>query len=188
MLEPFFGAVQQLEMSFVSGQEGWVTKGGLRPGSNGPCDAYPAWVWQTADAGATWRMLPDTGIPDSRCKSGLSFVDSSHGFLGAWDPSHAPVIYRTSDGGQSWSASAPLPEPPAFKTVCVGCIGMQTGPVRAFGSTLLVSAWQPSGPSTQFVFRSTDGGATWDYAATAPGERSGLWKELSSAIFPTCSN
>ncbi|HEY5035474.1 MAG TPA: hypothetical protein VIJ30_10190, partial [Candidatus Dormibacteraeota bacterium] len=170
MLPAFYGAVSPQEMAFASSLEGWVTEGGPRPGSSSECSAFTASVWHTTDAGTTWQLLPPTGIPDSRCKSGFTFVDSSRGFVGAWDQSHAPVIYRTLDSGKTWSASQPLPTPPGFKTVCVGCIGMQTGPVRAFGSTLLVSAWQLGPPGTQYVFRSTDGGATWAYVAAAPGQ------------------
>jgi photosystem II stability/assembly factor-like uncharacterized protein len=105
----------------------------------------------------------------SRCKDGLSFVDSNRGFLDAWDQSHAPVIYRTLDGGMTWAASAPLPDPPGFHTHAGATV--QPGAVRAFGSTLLVPATgqQLSGNGFQDVYRSTDGGATWAFVAgTSP--------------------
>lgn len=165
MLPGFYGAVSPQEIAFASSQEGWVTEGGPRPGSS-VCDAFSASVWHTADAGTTWRLLAPTGIPDSRCKSGLSFVDSSRGFLGAWDQSHAPVLYRTSDGGQTWAASAPLPDPPGFQTKAGSAL--EAGRVREFGSMLLVPAWSTSAGPTQYVFRSDDGGATWAFAAKVP--------------------
>jgi photosystem II stability/assembly factor-like uncharacterized protein len=48
---------------------------------------------------------------------------------------------------------------------------MQTGPVRAFGSTLFVSAGVAY---NQYVFRSTDGGVTWSYLAKAPVQDSNV--------------
>jgi photosystem II stability/assembly factor-like uncharacterized protein len=166
MLPAFYGAVSPQEMAFASSQEGWVTEGGPRPGSSSECSAFAASVWHTSDAGTTWHLLPSTGIPESRCKSGLSFVDSSRGFVGAWDQSHAPVIHRTSDGGHTWAASAPLRDPPGFKTQAGSTL--ETGRVRAFGASLLVPAWSTSAGPSQYVFRSDDGGATWAFAARVP--------------------
>ena len=152
------------DISFVSDTEGWFSISG-QPSGN--CNAEAISIWHTVDAGLTWQPLGSNGIANSQCKQGLSFVDSKRGFLDAWDPGHPAVIYRTNDGGRSWAASQPLPVP--FKTVCVDCIALQAGTVRAFGSTLLVAAWQQSGPDTQYVFRSADSGATWVFGASAAG-------------------
>jgi photosystem II stability/assembly factor-like uncharacterized protein len=151
------------EISFMSDQEGWFSASGY-PGLT--CDSFATAVWHTTDAGATWQLLPSKGIGDSQCKNGLSFVDSNRGFVDAWDPNHAPVTYRTSDGGRTWAGSQPLPDPPGFKTQAGSAL--QPGLVQAFGSTLLVPAWNPSGGGVQYVFHSTDGGATWIYLASAP--------------------
>ncbi|HEY8842068.1 MAG TPA: hypothetical protein VIO80_15735 [Candidatus Dormibacteraeota bacterium] len=155
---PFSG---QPEISFVSDQEGWLS-------ITGASTTQMVGLWHTSDGGATWQSLPAKGIGDSKGSNGLSFIDSNRGFIDAWNPNHASVIYRTTDGGQMWTASQPLIPP--FKTACIDCIAMEAGTVRAFGSTLLVPTWQQSGPATQYVFRSTDGGVTWAYIATAPGQ------------------
>jgi photosystem II stability/assembly factor-like uncharacterized protein len=151
------------EMSFVNGAEGWLSTGAYAS----DCSADHTDIWRTTDAGSTWALLGSTGIAEAQCKQGLSFVDPLHGFLGAWDRNHAPVIYRTSDGGLTWSASQPLPDPPSF-THGAGAT-LQTGLVQVFGSTLLVPEFGNSGTTGfQAVFHSTDGGATWTYLATAP--------------------
>ena len=168
IIGPFFGGVQLLEMSFVNEQEGWLTVGGPRPGS-AACAQYSVSVWHTTDAGTTWQLLPSAGLAADQCKDGLSFVDSNRGFLDGWDQQHAPVIYRTLDGGKTWTASAALPDPPGFKTHPNSTI--QPGEVRAFGTTLLVPATGQafSGNGFQDVYRSTDGGATWAFVtATSP--------------------
>jgi photosystem II stability/assembly factor-like uncharacterized protein len=156
----FFGP----DISFVSATEGWFSVSGQ---PSGDCTAESIAIWHTADAGATWQALGSNGIAASQCKQGLSFVDSTHGYLDAWDPNHAAVIYRTADGGRTWTASQPLPTPP-FKTVCVRCFASRPGIVRAFGSTLLVPAWEQTGSGSQYMFRSVDAGATWSYVASPP--------------------
>jgi photosystem II stability/assembly factor-like uncharacterized protein len=141
------------EVSFVSDTEGWLNTGG----SQG-CNSEAVSIWHTTDAGTTWQKLGSMGVSDVMCKQGLSFVDSKRGFLDSWDNSHATVIYRTADGGQTWTASQPLAAP----TSTAGYFNFEPGLVRAFGSTLLVTAgWAHS------VYRSLDGGATWTYAAAA---------------------
>jgi photosystem II stability/assembly factor-like uncharacterized protein len=86
------------------------------------------------------------------------------------DPNHVPVIYRTADGGGTWTASRTLADPPGA-TTGPGGFELQPERVRAFGSTLLVPVL---GPTARYVYRSTDGGATWTYAATAPNPQSPL--------------
>jgi photosystem II stability/assembly factor-like uncharacterized protein len=146
------------EMTFVSDLEGWLSVAG----ASNPMDG----LWHTTDAGTTWQSVTSRGFGSSKSLNGLTFIDSNRGFIDATNPNQASVIYLTTDGGRTWTASKPLTPP--FKTGCVDCIAMQAGSVRAFGSTLFVSTWQQSGPGTQYVFRSTDGGAVWAYVATAP--------------------
>jgi hypothetical protein len=150
------------EISFVSDKEGWF----MWADPWQACNAETVTVYHTTDAGATWLSLGSNGIALSQCKAGLSFVDSDRGFLSAWDPQHRPVIYRTTDGGRTWTPSQAVPAPP--KAVCTDCIAMQAGVVRAFGSTLLVPVWQQAGSGPHYVFRSTDGGASWTYLASEP--------------------
>ncbi|MDQ6880007.1 MAG: hypothetical protein M3082_20380 [Candidatus Dormibacteraeota bacterium] len=158
--------LSQPEVSFVNDSEGWLKTGGAPAAQVDPCSIDPIAVWHTTDAGATWQLLPSAGIGVSYCKDRLSFVDSNGGFLAAWDPNHAPFIYRSTNGGLTWTASGPLPDPPGFKTQPGGLV-LRPGRVRAFGTILLVTA-SAQQSNAQYVFRSTDGGATWAYAATSP--------------------
>lgn len=152
----------QPEVSFVNGLEGWLSTGGT---TTSDCSQGSTEIWHTTDAGATWANLGSSGIADTQCKQHLSFVDPMHGFLGAWDYNNAPVIYRTVDGGLTWSASRPLADPPGF-TTRPGVSTLQTGLVQALGSTLLVPAYGfNSNTGVEAVFHSTDGGATWTYLA-----------------------
>jgi photosystem II stability/assembly factor-like uncharacterized protein len=154
----------QLETSFVSADEGWLVNSGV------PATQYGGQgigLWHTVDAGDTWQMLSPTGIAFQQCKDALSFIDPRRGFLGG-DPNGPPTIYRTSDGGATWAASAPLPDPPGAAGVATGCCGLtlRAQRVRELGAALLVPVGAPGG--AVLVYRSDDGGATWAYAGQPP--------------------
>ncbi len=142
------------QISFVSESEGW-----LAALSNTQCQTL---LWHTSDAGATWQLL-ESVIADANCISGLTFVDSKRGYLGASKTSQPTRVYRTSDGGRTWAPSQTLPPPPDFRST-PGTLSLQTEQVRSFATTLFLSAWSKS----QYVFSSTDAGATWVYLAKAP--------------------
>lgn len=153
-------------ISFVNDREGWVASAG--EGAPG-CKQQSLRLWHTADGGATYDGgTAPSGFDAGQCKEGLAFVDAQRGFISAWAPSTSPVIYRTNDGGRTWAASRPLPDPPGFSAQASNSV-MHVGPVRAFGSTLLVAATgQTTTGGSLYIFRSTDAGATWTYAASAP--------------------
>ena len=153
------------EVSFTDDHEGWL----LSVGSpETQCQSQTARVLHTIDGGTTWQELSATGIGDWGCKSNLSFVDAEHGFLIASSPNAAPVVYRTADGGQTWSASSPLPDPPGFQGH-PGAFSLRGGQVQALGGQLLMSvATYADGGNRHDVYASDDKGATWRYVATPP--------------------
>jgi photosystem II stability/assembly factor-like uncharacterized protein len=171
-LPPRAGGGRPPVFSFVDADNGWYFVGGV---PETQCNGAGAEVWRTTDGAATWQFVAqvqwtqpahtDSGINYAQCKDGLSFIDSIHGFLGGWDPNHRPTVYRTSDGGKIWSAST-LPDPPGFVSEAGGSM-LRLRLVKGFGTTLLALADANRPPA--YVFRSTDGGATWAYLATASG-------------------
>ena len=161
-LPPFVGQAPQV--SFVDDREGWLA---TTSSPETQCSGEGVAIWHTADAGATWLQLGSNGIAGVQCKQDLYFADHLHGFVGAWDDNHAPVVYRTADGGLNWAASSPLPDPPGWTTQSGG-VTLRAGAVSAFGSVLLVPAVGfRSGLLVAYVFRSVDGGATWTYLGSA---------------------
>jgi len=147
------------EVSFLDARQGWYSRGTLAPWTTA-CGGEAVEIWHTSDGAATWSRQSPGAIVAGACE-GLSFIDPSHGFLSSWGTGNSPTIYRTSDGGRSW-VGATLLDPPGFKTQTYATL--RAGRVKAFGSTLLVAA-SMGAPQDEYIFRSTDGGATWTYVA-----------------------
>ena len=164
------------EIAFTSDTEGWLSTPG-QPGTQ--CTFQSVGIAHTVDAAESWSQLVATGstsgLADRQCKAGFSFVDAQRGFLSAWDPNSRPLIYRTADGGRSWLASQPIPDPPGFTTQPAGT-SLRAGRVRALGTTLLVAASGTlDGQMATYVYESSDGGASWAYAgAPPPAEEAGI--------------
>jgi photosystem II stability/assembly factor-like uncharacterized protein len=151
-----------VEVSFADETNGLL----LTTGPAGTeCQTQTASLSKTANGAATWQSLTATGITDALCRRGLTSADPTHAFFTASKTGSAPVIYRTADGGATWTASAPIPNPPNLASQGSTFV-IITGRPRAFGSVVLVDAG--GGQQTKDVFRSTDGGATFSYASTVP--------------------
>jgi photosystem II stability/assembly factor-like uncharacterized protein len=164
---PLPPSLPNFEQSFVNEREGFVSSVGS-PGTQ--CLFQSVQIWRTADGGSGYERLPASGIADAQCKAGLIFIDPQRGFLPAWSPNDKPVVYRTSDGGRTWQASQPFPDPPGFTTQpAASTLRVGPGPIRSFGNMLLLQAFgNVLSGERDFVFRSLDGGATWTLAATVP--------------------
>jgi photosystem II stability/assembly factor-like uncharacterized protein len=160
---PREGGQNPAGLTFADATRGWLASVGS-PATQ--CTGQDVAIWRTVDGAATWQNLGSKGIDLARCKGDLSFVDGRNGFLSASDRNTRPVIYRTQDAGASWAASAPLPDPPGYVTGGGGDLNLTPGRVQRFGSQLLVSA---TGWQHLFVYRSTDGGATWSHLVTLAG-------------------
>jgi photosystem II stability/assembly factor-like uncharacterized protein len=77
---------------------------------------YGKWIWSgtsdgnrvyaSADSGKTWTVNP-TNLGLAGGISNLAFRDSLHGFLlaGTISGVASPVLYKTADGGQTWTPS-----------------------------------------------------------------------------------
>jgi photosystem II stability/assembly factor-like uncharacterized protein len=170
--------------AFADDREGWAL---MPPSPATQCPAQTVALSHTTDGGATWQPLAATGFVNPGCKDSVAFSDATHGYIGSHDPNTAPVIYRSTDGGRTWIPSSPLPDPPGFQTQA-GARTLNLGTVRGFGQTVLVEA-AANNPGTggRYAFRSTDGGATWTYASTAPDQQEVIafvtatrWLQISS--------
>jgi photosystem II stability/assembly factor-like uncharacterized protein len=153
--------VVNIEVSFAEDTNGLLLSA---PSAAPDCQSQTVSIFKTTDGAASWQKLAASGITGDFCKRGVASVDATHAYLAATKPGTNPVIYRTADGGASWTASAPLPTPPSLANQATSI--SITGRPRAFGSVVLVDGG--GGQQTKAVFRSADGGATFSYASTTP--------------------
>jgi photosystem II stability/assembly factor-like uncharacterized protein len=116
-------------------------------------------VWKTTDFGNTWKPIFD-GQPTGSIGSiaiapsdpNIIYVGSGEG-LQRPDLSTGDGIYKSSDGGKSWTHLG-LREGQQIPAIAVD----PQDPNRVFAAVL----GHPYGPNVERgVFRSTDGGATW---------------------------
>ncbi|MDA8321744.1 MAG: YCF48-related protein [Actinomycetota bacterium] len=138
-------------------------------------------LWQTSDGGRTWTVVPGR-LPlqgaidsaDETCPNeppfAVVFANQQDGWLTASSCSaigSGPQIWRTTDGGATWTATA-LPTPGAgWPSATSQPSGVVVGSPWIVGSDLLVAV---AGPSGLTVEASADGGQTWQVAGPAvPG-------------------
>jgi hypothetical protein len=132
-------------------------------------DAGSAYIFQSTDTGATWsqgaKLVASDGVPSA----GFGISVSLEGFtalIGAAKDddkgtfSGSAYIFRSIDGGSTWNQTAKL-------------LASDGGAQEYFGSAVslhnniaLVGAYKDdSGRGGAYVFRSIDGGSTWNQAA-----------------------
>lgn len=163
---PAQGQLPNPLIAFVSGTEGWLAAVGS-PATQ--CQVQSVDLYRTRDGATTWQKLAPTGIADAQCKSWIGFSDAQHGYLTTWDPNAPPRVYATVDGASTWRASQPVPDPPGYTTRGAG-VTLRGNVVADFVGVMFLDAFGfiANGAQIDYVFRSTDRGATWSYATTAP--------------------
>ncbi len=126
-------------IDFVDNATGWVVA---------DFDSGHYAVLHTADAGFSWsRQLAGVGQGHAQY---LKFFDAAVGVLGLLGK--APKLLRTADGGKSWTA---LPLPPLAGTV------LSWSFVDSYFGWMLVSGTSPLQPLPAYLYRTTNGGESW---------------------------
>lgn len=88
------------QVRFVDPRHGWAI--GVVPDPNGSSTPSGSRVLRTTDGGDTWDEVP--GIPPSWIPRSVAFTSATDGWMdGADDSSYQNAMYRSSDGGQTWS-------------------------------------------------------------------------------------
>lgn len=147
-------SVQQV--FFVDTQQGWISG----RWANGDI----SWGWfiaHTADGGVTWSdqyistATEAESRPDSLSERTLWFLDATRGWYVYGDS-----IYRTTNGGANWNASALNRQVQSIVCFVDASTGLAVGPGTSGGLALL---------------RTTDGGANWSQVSLLPVGSDALW-------------
>lgn len=123
-------------------------------------DNTKGYIYKTIDGGLTWSGL----TIDAPGLYGISFIDSKNG----WVSGLQGAIFRTSDGGATWTKQNST-VPTTQQVTQVSFTDANHG--VAVGVT--ATAGVPGIPTTGFIARTSDGGATWSTIVAPP--LSGLW-------------
>ena len=151
-------------------------------------------IYRSTDNGETWTNL---GLKESEriVKIVVSPRDSNTVFACVpgklWSDSKERGLYRTSDGGKSWSLVLP------GSNLSTGCSGVSIDPANP--DAMLAGMWDfrrqgwtfrsggagPDEPSGSGMFRSSDGGRTWTSIATEKGLPPGPWGRVEVTHAPS---
>ena len=128
-------------LHFVTAQDGFLAAGC----NNNSFSDFRAVFWSTHDGGQSWQasLLPETGS--------LGFIDADTGWLmESNDESPGTTLYKTEDGGESWTAIASLNWRTATPLDALNFVDDLNGWVTTVGQVNGALAF------------SGDGGVTWE--------------------------
>ena len=151
--------------------------------------SYGDGVYRSTDAGRTWKHL---GLAETKhigricihpTNPDIAYVAALGDIFG--DNEHRGV-YRTTDGGTTWQLVL-------HRDAATGAIDMSLDPENP--RVLFASLWQTrrnfwnisSGGPGCGLFRSMDGGDTWEEITTAPGLPGGMLGKIGVTISPAQS-
>lgn len=136
------------DLFFIDENTGWMMGDVILPGAkkNGGLVSY---IKKTTDGGASWS---ETYLNDQTFPSNIKFLDQKHGWYTSSVNDTSYALWRTTDGGEKWESS--ILSNTQDITEGIHFIDPNNGwMLKAYGAPL----------SPSFVYRSKDGGKTWEF-------------------------
>jgi photosystem II stability/assembly factor-like uncharacterized protein len=141
-------------------------------------------VWKTTDGGKTWTSL---GLKETKYIADIVVHPTNPdlvyvGALGPiFGPSPARGVYRSRDGGRSWSKIL-------FRNDSTGVIDLVMDPTNP--NVLYAAFWEAkrtpwmlsSGGPGSGLFKSTDGGDNWTEITRNTGLPAGIWGNIGITV------
>lgn len=147
-------------------------------------------VWKSTDAGTTWKHI---GLTDSKHIGRIRIHPKNPDLVyvaamgNLWKPNNMRGVYRSKDGGATW-------ERVLYINDKAGAVDLTFDPNNA--RILYASTWNitrngyrmDSGGSDSKLWKSIDGGDTWDELTDNPGMPGGTNGIIGVAVSPMNSN
>lgn len=156
----FRGAI----ITFADSNYGWLATPG-EPGSH-----QAVVIDRTKDGGTSWQMVSQATLPPDSCKTDLSFLNASTGWL-TGGCSAGITFDFTKDGGITWATrTLASPEGAAFSNDCAGggcTLSAPRFPSPQFGYMVLHTTGR--NPGRSWLYSSADSGRSWTLHAL-PGQ------------------
>ncbi len=144
-------------------------------------------MWKSEDGGKTWKNI---GLKDTRHITNIVIHPNDPNTVWAgvmghlFGPSNERGIYKTTDGGKTWKKVLYVNE----QTGCADLIMEPGNP-----SVLYAGTWRlirtpyslESGGDGSGLWKSTDGGETWNNISSSKGLPKGVWGIVSVAVAPS---
>ena len=154
-------------------------------------------LYHTEDGGSNWTEIfshepgESKSLPESGSKSGITFLDVDHGWIGGTYPMEDYFyLHYTEDGGMSWTREMDISLPDAFTSSWLEV--QQPFFTSNTVGYLPVRALAQDGNSYILVYRSDDSGQTWAFQNSVQDGRDldfiSLdvgWMAASSELFQT---
>lgn len=147
-------------------------------------------VWKSTDAGKTWKHI---GLPDSRHVSRIRIHPKNPDIVyvaamgNLWKPNDTRGIYKSVDGGTTWKRVLYVNDKAG-----AGDLHMDpNNPRILYAATwnMRRNGWRmDSGGPDSKLWKSTDGGDTWDNLSDNPGMPRGTNGIIGVTVSPVNSN
>lgn len=152
--------------------------------------SYGYGIWKSKDAGKTWERA---GLDNSRFVARLKIHPTNPDIVYAavlgdiFKPTDERGVYKTTDGGATW-------EKVLFESEIAGAIDLVLDPKNP--ETLYASTWElkrtpysleSGGPGSK-MFKSTNGGETWEDLTKKEGFPEGVLGIIGMDVSPVNSN
>lgn len=152
--------------------------------------ASGAGLWRSTDAGASWKSI---GLQDSRHIARIRVHPKNADVLyvaalgNLWKPNEMRGVFRSMDGGQTWKKILYVND----KAGAADLILDPNNPRIIYASTWNMTRngyrMDSGGPDSK-LWKSTDGGDTWENLSDKPGMPSGINGIIGVAVSPQNSN
>lgn len=147
-------------------------------------------LWKSTDAGTTWKHI---GLPDSKHISRIRIHPKNPDLVyvaamgNLWKPNETRGIFRSSDGGQTWKKILYIND----KAGAADLILDPNNPRIMYASTWNMSRngyrMDSGGPDSK-LWKSTDGGDSWENLSDKHGMPKGVNGIIGVTISPKNSN